>query len=82
MTAAIWIVVAAAVVWSGPRTAAAQSASPEGEPHSQSSWSVGGEMRQQYERFANEEWGAAPRDDNGYFLQRYCCAQTRRSGIA
>jgi Alginate export len=77
MTAAIWVVVAAAVVWSGPRTAAAQtpsaaqSATPEGEPHSQSWWSVGGEMRQQYERFANEEWGAAPRDDSGYLLQRY-----------
>ena len=25
----------------------------------------------QYELFANEEWGAEPPDDNGYFLQRY-----------
>ena len=33
--------------------------------------SLGGEMRQQYERFANEEWGAEPQDDNGYWLQRY-----------
>ena len=33
--------------------------------------SLGGELRQQYERFANEEWGAEPQDDNGYWLQRY-----------
>ena len=33
--------------------------------------SLGGEMRHQYERFAHEEWGAEPQDDNGYWLQRY-----------
>ena len=33
--------------------------------------SLGGELRQQYERFANEQWGAEPQDDNGYLLQRY-----------
>jgi hypothetical protein len=33
--------------------------------------SFGGEVRQRYERFTNEEWGAEPRDDNGYLLQRY-----------
>ena len=34
-------------------------------------WQFGGELRQQFERFANEEWGSAPPDDNGYWLQRY-----------
>ena len=33
--------------------------------------SAGGQVRQQYERFANEEWGAETPDDNGYWLQRY-----------
>ena len=33
--------------------------------------SLGGEVRQQYERFLNEEWGAQPEDRNGYWLQRY-----------
>ena len=33
--------------------------------------SLGGEMRQQYERFANEEWGSEPPDRSGHLLQRY-----------
>lgn len=33
--------------------------------------SLGGEVRQQYERFANEEWGAERPDRSGYLLQRY-----------
>lgn len=33
--------------------------------------SLGGEVRQQYERFANEEWGAETDDRSGYVLQRY-----------
>lgn len=33
--------------------------------------SAGGQVRQQYERFANEEWGAEVPDDAGYWLQRY-----------
>src|SRR5688500_1741292 len=41
-------------------------------------WSVAGEMRLQYERFANEEWGAAPEDANGYLLQRYIFSVQRR----
>jgi hypothetical protein len=36
-----------------------------------SSVSAGGEVRQEYEWFANEEWGAEPPDPNGYWLQRY-----------
>lgn len=32
---------------------------------------TGGQIRQQYERFANENWGAEQPDDNGYWLQRY-----------
>lgn len=33
--------------------------------------SLGGEVRQQYERFTNEEWGAETVDRSGYVLQRY-----------
>jgi Alginate export len=33
--------------------------------------SLGGEVRQQYERFENEAWGSEPEDKNGYLLQRY-----------
>ena len=33
--------------------------------------SLGGEVRQQYERFANEEWGTETADRSGYALQRY-----------
>lgn len=32
---------------------------------------AGGQVRQQYERFANEEWGSEAPDSNGYWLQRY-----------
>jgi hypothetical protein len=32
---------------------------------------LGGEVRQQYERFENEAWGSEPEDKNGYLLQRY-----------
>jgi Alginate export len=32
---------------------------------------LGGEVRQQYERFENEAWGSEPEDTNGYSLQRY-----------
>src|SRR4030081_2279785 len=36
-------------------------------------WSgaYGGEVREQYELFANEEWGKQPADGDGYLLQRY-----------
>src|SRR5919202_1402755 len=33
--------------------------------------SIGGEVRERYERFGNPSWGQEPEDDNGYFLQRY-----------
>jgi len=33
--------------------------------------SLGGEIRQQYERFKIESWGAQPEDTSGYLLQRY-----------
>jgi Alginate export len=36
-----------------------------------SSFSAGGEVRHEYEWFANEEWGAEVPDDSGYWLQRY-----------
>ena len=55
-----------------PASSTAQSANgPTNSPASPPRWSFGGEVRVQYERFANEEWGAAPSDDNGYLLQRY-----------
>ena len=33
--------------------------------------SLGGEVRERYEYFANYNWGKGPQDDNGYLLQRY-----------
>ena len=33
--------------------------------------SLGGEARERYEYFANNNWGAGPQDAGGYFLQRY-----------
>ena len=35
------------------------------------SLSAGGHVRQEYERFDNEEWGAEVPDQTGYWLQRY-----------
>jgi hypothetical protein len=31
---------------------------------------AGGEIRSRYERYWNDNWGAAPKDNNGYFLHR------------
>jgi alginate export protein len=51
---------------------AAQSAPPTAEPQSPlPGWTLTGSVRQQYEHFRNEEWGAAPADPSGYLLQRY-----------
>ncbi len=33
--------------------------------------SIGGEIRPWYEMYRNELWGSAPRDTNGFFLQRF-----------
>jgi hypothetical protein len=33
--------------------------------------SLGGEVRERYERFGNPLWGQEPKDDSGYLLQRY-----------
>jgi len=33
--------------------------------------SLGGEARFQYFRFSNEDWGEAPKDEDGYILARY-----------
>jgi hypothetical protein len=33
--------------------------------------SIGGDARLRYEQFGNPQWGAAPEDDDGYWLQRY-----------
>jgi len=52
--------------------ASAQVAVPEREDNrAGSSLSAGGEVRQQYEWFANESWGAEVPDGSGYWLQRY-----------
>jgi Alginate export len=42
--------------------------------------SLGGEARQQYERFANEEWGSERPDGSGYLLQRYMFHADMRLG--
>lgn len=36
----------------------------------QSYLSFGGELRSEYDVYSNENWGAAPQDDNGYSLNR------------
>lgn len=33
--------------------------------------SLGGEVRERYERYTNYNWGKGPQDDGGYLLQRY-----------
>ena len=43
----------------------------EGDSRAGISFSAGGEVRQEYEWFDNEEWGAEVPDGNGYWLQRY-----------
>jgi hypothetical protein len=56
----------------------AQSA-PGVDPQTQPpSWVLTGGVRQQFEHFTNEEWGAAPPDPNGYLLQRYMLRVDRR----
>ena len=35
------------------------------------SFQAGGEIRERYEKYWNDNWGAAPRDYNGYFLHRF-----------
>jgi hypothetical protein len=44
-------------------------------------WVVTGGVRQQYEHFRNEEWGAAPPDPSGYLLQRYMFRVERRVAL-
>lgn len=54
------------------RTASAQVAVQAGDDTYTGPFvSAGGQVRQQYEWFANEEWGAEAPDGNGYWLQRY-----------
>jgi hypothetical protein len=52
-------------------TASAQVAVRAGDDSSGPAVEAGGQVRQQYEWFANEEWGAEVPDPNGYWLQRY-----------
>jgi hypothetical protein len=51
--------------------AIAQVAVPAEDGGPARSVAMGGQIRQQYERFANEEWGAEESDPDGYWLQRY-----------
>ena len=39
--------------------------------HGESFLSLGGEWREQFERFDNDQWGSVPDDTSGYLLQRY-----------
>ena len=43
---------------------------PEPAAPAAATWSFGGEVRLQYERFTYEEWGKEPDDRSGYLLQR------------
>jgi hypothetical protein len=51
--------------------AAAQVPVLSGETGPGASVTMGGQIRQQFERFVDEDWGAEPRDRDGYWLQRY-----------
>ena len=68
-TAACMVVAPATVVAAQTAAARAERADVPWSP--QSNITVGGEVRQQYERFVNEAWGAGPPDRDGYLLQRY-----------
>ena len=50
--------------------------SPRGQAHV----SVGGEVRYQYFRFRNEDWGEQPEDRDGYVLTRYLAHAELRTG--
>jgi hypothetical protein len=39
--------------------------------NSQAYLTLGGEIRERYESFQNNQWGRGPEDENGYWLQRY-----------
>lgn len=52
-------------------SAAAQVAVTDRDNAPEPSIATGGHVRQQYERFRNEDWGAEPPDRDGYWLQRY-----------
>src|SRR5688572_11797435 len=61
-----------------PRLSAQSAPRVEAQKPHPPAWVVTGGVRQQYEHFTNEEWGAAPQDSNGYFLQRYMFRIDRR----
>ena len=61
-----------------PRLSAQSAPRVEAQKPQPPAWVVTGGVRQQYEHFTNEEWGAAPPDSNGYFLQRYMFRIDRR----
>jgi hypothetical protein len=61
---AVWLAVASrAEAQVAIRDAAASAPAPN--------VSAGGQVREQYERFEDEEWGSETPDDSGYWLQRY-----------
>jgi Alginate export len=63
------LVIAAGLGMPATAVAAQGAVSEPGAPGP--SVATGGEVRQQYERFANEDWGAEAPDRDGYWLQRY-----------
>jgi hypothetical protein len=72
-----WVGAIAMLIVPTPRIAAQSAATVESVSPS-SAWTVTGSVRQQYEHFTNEEWGAAPPDPSGYLLQRYMFRVDRR----
>jgi hypothetical protein len=58
----------------------AQAPGPAAPGDTEASWSFGGEVRLQYERFTYEEWGKEPDDRSGYFLQRIMLRAGRSLG--
>ena len=65
------LVVLGTLAASAPAVSAQVAVRDPDDSRAGSSLSAGGEVRQEYEWFDNEEWGAEVPDHNGYWLQRY-----------
>lgn len=76
----MWMLGVLAMLLSTTAMVGAQPSTGHEEKPTAPAWALGGEVRQQYERFSYEEWGALPDDRTGYLLQRYMLHVTRRIG--